>query len=99
LKVYCEKCKKDSTKILDIRDYEIEYKCDCGFKNKIDFRKKCNIKLNWRVDWPMKWVYEKVDFEPGGIDHSAAGGSFDTGKQIVKKFMIIILQFISSMNG
>jgi lysyl-tRNA synthetase, class I len=85
LKVYCEKCKKDSTKILDIRDYEIEYKCDCGFKNKIDFRKKCNIKLNWRVDWPMKWVYEKVDFEPGGIDHSAAGGSFDTGKQIVKK--------------
>jgi lysyl-tRNA synthetase, class I len=86
LKVYCEKCKKDSTKILNIKDYKIKYECiGCGFKNEIDFRKTCNVKLNWRVDWPMKWIYEKIDFEPGGIDHSAAGGSFDTGKQIVKE--------------
>ena len=62
-----------------------EYKCKCGFRNKIDFRKKGIVKALWRVDWPMRWAYEKVDFEPGGADHSAAGGSFDTGKQIVKQ--------------
>jgi len=41
--------------------------------------------VKWRVDWPLRWKYEKVDFEPGGADHSAPGGSFDTGKEIVKK--------------
>lgn len=83
--VYCEKCKKDFTKVLSAKDYEIEYECKCGFKNKIDFRKKGIIKLSWRVDWPMRWFYEKVDFEPGGIDHSVYGGSFMTGKEIAKK--------------
>ena len=43
------------------------------------------MKLKWRVDWPMRWKYEKVDFEPGGIDHSVYGGSYMTGKDIVKK--------------
>ncbi len=85
LTLYCEKCYKDSTKILNIKDYEITYECACGHKDKIDFRKKGLIKLQWRVDWPMRWTYEKVDFEPGGADHSAAGGSFDTGKQIAKE--------------
>ena len=85
LSVYCEKCKKDFTKILSINDYIIEYKCKCGFKNKIDFRKKGIIKAVWRVDWPMRWKYEKVDFEPGGIDHSVIGGSYTTSKEIIKK--------------
>jgi lysyl-tRNA synthetase class 1 len=83
--VYCEKCYKDFTKILKIDNYEVEYECKCGHKDKIDFRKKGLVKLQWRVDWPMRWTYEKVDFEPGGADHSAAGGSFDTGKKIVKE--------------
>jgi len=85
LNVYCEKCKKDSTKIINIENYEIEYKCDCGFENKFDFRKKGIVKLSWRVDWPMRWTYEGVDFEPGGIDHSVHGGSFMTSKEIVKE--------------
>ena len=83
--VYCEKCKKDSTKIISVKDYEIKYKCKCGFENKIDFKKKGIVKLPWRVDWPMRWRYEGVDFEPGGIDHSVAGGSYTTAKEIVKK--------------
>jgi len=83
--VYCEKCKKDFTKVINMKDYIIEYKCKCGFKNKIDFRKKGVVSVKWRVDWPLRWKYEKVDFEPGGADHSAPGGSFDTGKEIVKK--------------
>ena len=41
------------------------------------------MKLPWRIDWPMRWAYEGVCFEPGGKDHSSAGGSYDTAKQIV----------------
>ncbi len=85
IEVYCERCKKDFTKIISIKEYKVEYKCKCGFENKIDFRKKGIVKLLWRVDWPMRWRYEEVDFEPGGIDHSVHGGSAMTGKEIVKK--------------
>jgi len=83
--IYCEKCKKDSTKILNIKGYEIEYECSCGQKSKIDYRKKGIVSVKWRIDWPMRWHYEKVDFEPGGIDHSVEGGSFTTGKEIIKE--------------
>jgi lysyl-tRNA synthetase class 1 len=31
----------------------------------------------------MRWAFEGVCFEPGGKDHSSAGGSYDTAKQIV----------------
>jgi len=83
--IYCEKCKKDFGKVVAVDGYEIEYECKCGFKNKIDFRKKGIVKAAWRVDWPMRWKFEEVVFEPGGIDHSVSGGSFDTGKQIAKE--------------
>ncbi len=85
LEVFCEKCWKNNTNILAYDEkYELHYECECGHSNKIDFRKVGNIKLLWRADWAMRWAYEKVDFEPGGKDHSAAGGSFDTGKLISK---------------
>lgn len=85
VEVYCDKCKKDSTKILSAKNYEIEYKCSCGYSEKFDIRRKGIVKLKWRADWPARWSYEKVDFEPGGIDHSVYGGSFMTSKEIVKK--------------
>jgi len=94
--IYCEKCKKDFTKILGVNGYEIEYECRCGFKNKIDIRKKGIVSVKWRVDWPMRWKYYGVDFEPGGIDHSVEGGSFTTSKEIVKEIFngeIPIYQF------
>ena len=53
---------------------------------KKDFRKKGLVKLQWRVDWPARWKYEKVDVEPGGIDHSVHGGSYMTSKNVVKIF-------------
>ncbi len=84
--VYCERCKKDSTKITKVEEYFIEYECKCGFKHKFDYRKKGIVKLKWRVDWPARWSYEKVDFEPGGIDHSVYGGSYMTSKDVVKIF-------------
>jgi lysyl-tRNA synthetase, class I len=83
--IYCSKCKKDMTKIIGSKNYELEYECKCGHKEKIDIRKKGLISIRWRVDWPLRWKYEEVDFEPGGIDHSVHGGSFTTSKEIIKE--------------
>jgi len=82
--IYCEKCGKDFTKIIEIKDYNITYECSCGNKNTIDYRKKGIVSIKWRVDWPLRWKYESVDFEPGGIDHSTPGGSYTTAKEISK---------------
>lgn len=85
LTIYCEKCKKDSTEIIDYDEkYSVSYKCECRHKDKIDFRKKGIVKLLWRVDWPMRWGYNGVDFEPGGKEHSTPGGSLTTSKEIVE---------------
>ena len=83
--IYCEKCNKDFTKILNVKGYEVSYECKCGHKNTIDYRKNGVVSVKWRVDWPMRWKYENVDFEPGGIDHSTPGGSFTTAKEISKE--------------
>ncbi len=42
------------------------------------------VKLNWRVDWPARWWLLGVNAEPFGRDHATKGGSYDTGKHIVK---------------
>lgn len=52
----------------------------------IDIRNTPNTKLPWRIDWPMRWTRENVDFEPGGKDHLTEGGSYDTSKSVVKVF-------------
>jgi lysyl-tRNA synthetase, class I len=63
------------------------------------------ISLPWRVDWPMRWSVEQVDFEPGGKDHSSPGGSYDTAKEIVKEVygfeapLYIMYDFISIKGG
>ena len=86
IEVFCESCWKNTTNILDYNgEYEIHYECKCNHSNKFDFRKVGNVALLWRADWPMRWNYEKVDFEPAGKDHHTSGGSFDTGKIIVKE--------------
>ncbi|MCA9680839.1 MAG: lysine--tRNA ligase [Myxococcales bacterium] len=54
-----------------------------GREGKIDLREGGDVKLLWRIDWPMRWAQEGVMFEPGGKDHSSEGGSYDTAKQIV----------------
>ena len=84
--IFCEKCNKDETGI-DSWDGEwgLSYHCgSCGNKETLDLRKTGAVKLAWRIDWPMRWAYEKVDFEPAGKDHHTQGGSFDTGRHICK---------------
>ena len=83
--IYCEKCGKDLTRIESVDGYKVSYVCECGHRGKIDIRKDGVVSVRWRVDWPMRWKYEGVDFEPGGIDHSVQGGSFTTSKEIAKE--------------
>ena len=77
ISIYCEKCRKDSTKILnyDSDSGDVSYNCECGFSNTLNINNAKNIKLQWKVDWPMRWMVEDVTFETGGIDHSASNGS------------------------
>lgn len=85
---YCEKCNRDRISITgyDKDAKTITYKCElCGFEGKEDLKTSRRLKLPWRIDWPMRWVYESVDFEPGGRDHSSAGGSRDTASIIIKQ--------------
>lgn len=84
---YCGKCGKDTTTINGVNKgcNEINYTCKCGNTETVNLETYKNVKLVWRVDWPMRWKTEGVDFEPGGIDHSAPGGSYDTGVVLAKK--------------
>ncbi len=81
---FCGACGRDEVDFSWDQDWVVEIICrDCGETTKVDLRKGGDVKLPWRIDWPMRWAFEGVCFEPGGKDHSSAGGSYDTAKQIV----------------
>jgi lysyl-tRNA synthetase class 1 len=85
--VFCGACGRDRTDI-DGWDGEwgLDYHCNsCGHGERADIRETPGVKLGWRVDWPMRWAYEKVDFEPAGKDHHSQGGSFDTSRHISRE--------------
>ena len=86
--VYCEHSKKDNTKVTSYNPEtkELEFYCqDCQTTHKVNVNDYNLIKLVWKVDWPMRWQYEGVDFEPGGIDHASANGSFDVATVMAKE--------------
>ncbi|MDR0512880.1 MAG: lysine--tRNA ligase [Treponema sp.] len=85
--VFCDKCNRDETGIDSWNgEWELSYHCEaCGNKETVDLRNTGSVKLVWRVDWPMRWDYEKVDFEPAGKDHHSRGGSFDTARHTCKE--------------
>lgn len=85
--IYCSECGRDTTKITSYSDdtHSAKYECKCGHCGDFDFTKDSNCKLAWKIDWPMRWMYEGVDFEPGGKDHAAPGGSYDTSRVIAEK--------------
>ncbi|MBC7581772.1 lysine--tRNA ligase, partial [Aeromicrobium sp.] len=45
---------------------------------------KGEVKLDWRLDWPARWWQLQIHAEPFGREHASAGGSYDTGVQIMK---------------
>ncbi len=86
ISIYCRNCNKDKVTNLKYEGDSIYYECEsCGYKGSERLDKSSRVKLPWRLDWPMRWVYENVDFEPGGKDHSSQGGSYSTGKELVEK--------------
>ncbi|MFB6202927.1 MAG: lysine--tRNA ligase [Candidatus Nanohaloarchaea archaeon] len=87
LRVYCSECGKDFTEVTDYDgDTTVEYHCEeCGETRELDFAENDSVKPPWRIDWPMRWKYEGVDFEPAGKEHSAAGGSRDTGNELAEQ--------------
>ena len=85
--IYCEKCRRDTTRITSLSSdcTEAEYECKCGHKGSFNFVNDHDCKLAWKIDWPMRWMYEQVDFEPGGKDHASPNGSYQTSKVISEK--------------
>ena len=81
---FCDDCGKDELRFSWDGEHTVHYDCGtCGHAHDVDLRQGGSLKLPWRVDWPMRWAHERVAFEPGGKDHSSAGGSYDTAKPIV----------------
>ncbi|MEU9553020.1 lysine--tRNA ligase [Streptomyces werraensis] len=88
-KPYCGNCEKDLTTVTSYDDdsTELTYSCtSCGFSETVRLNEFNRGKLVWKVDWPMRWAYEGVIFEPSGVDHSSPGSSFQVGGQIVGIF-------------
>ncbi|MFJ4948543.1 lysine--tRNA ligase [Streptomyces sp. NPDC088760] len=88
-KPYCGNCGKDLTTVTSYDDdsTELAYTCTaCGFAETVRLSEFNRGKLVWKVDWPMRWAYEGVIFEPSGVDHSSPGSSFQVGGQIVGIF-------------
>jgi lysyl-tRNA synthetase class 1 len=85
-KPYCGGCGKDLTTVTayDDETTELTYSCtECAYAETVRLSEFNRGKLVWKVDWPMRWAYEGVVFEPSGVDHSSPGSSFQVGGQIV----------------
>ncbi|MFC7546516.1 lysine--tRNA ligase [Plantactinospora sp. GCM10030261] len=84
---YCSVCERDTTSVTGYDDEttELTYICACGHDEKVLLAEYNRGKLVWKVDWPMRWAYEGVVFEPSGVDHSSPGSSFVVGSQIVRE--------------
>lgn len=86
--IFCKLCDRDTTEVVTYTPpSEFKYRCtSCNqeLETNID-QPNSGVKLLWRVDWPMRWAREGVDFEPGGKDHSSQGGSYATGVEIIRK--------------
>ncbi|HLK02330.1 MAG TPA: lysine--tRNA ligase, partial [Streptosporangiaceae bacterium] len=86
-KPYCATCGRDDTTVTAFDDdtTEITYTCGCGAKTGPVPIADVRGKLVWKVDWPMRWAYERVTFEPAGVDHSSPGSSFTVGGELVSE--------------
>ncbi|MGP3927294.1 MULTISPECIES: lysine--tRNA ligase [unclassified Streptomyces] len=86
-KPYCSVCERDLTTVTAYDDAttELSYTCACGHAETVRLSEHDRGKLVWKVDWPMRWAYEGVIFEPSGVDHSSPGSSYVVGGQIVRE--------------
>ena len=83
---YCRQCGRDTVTITayDDQTTDLTYTCDsCAFTGVTNVATQDEGKLVWKVDWPMRWAFEGVDFEPGGDDHATPGSSYTVGRELV----------------
>ena len=88
----CSKCGKiATTRAYDWQGDWVFYRCvgceytkGCGNQGEANYTKG-EGKLTWRVEWPARWKMLGVTCEPFGKDHAEVGGSYDTGKLIVRE--------------
>ena len=84
---------------------DVVYSCSCGHNDTLNINNATNVKLQWKVDWPMRWMVEKVTFETGGIDHSASNGSKAVSERVAREIynfeppMYIPYNFIGIKGG
>ena len=62
---------------------EVEYRMQDG-STAVANIEKAEGKLPWRLDWPARWGWLGITFEPCGKDHFSAGGSYDTGRSVAE---------------
>jgi lysyl-tRNA synthetase class 1 len=84
---YCAECGRDTTTVLGYDDETtvLTYRCACGHEATERLADGGSGKLVWKVDWPMRWAFEGVAFEAGGVDHSSPGSSFTVGSELVRE--------------
>ncbi|MGZ6005665.1 MAG: lysine--tRNA ligase [Candidatus Saccharimonadales bacterium] len=68
---------------LDKSNKTIHYEDNSGSSQTIPYDTG-EVKLDWRLDWPARWWLLGVHAEPFGRDHASAGGSYDTGVQLMR---------------
>ena len=86
-KPYCRDCGRDTVTLTSYDDEttELTYTCDFnGYSGSTTLSSDFEGKLVWKVDWPMRWAFEHVDFEPAGMDHATPGSSFTVGHSLVE---------------
>ncbi len=86
-KPYCTACDTDMTTVTSYDDQttQMSYTCACGHSETVKLSEFRRGKLVWKVDWPMRWAYEGVIFEPSGVDHQSPGSSFVVGGRLVSE--------------
>src|SRR4051794_26282526 len=86
-KPYCRDCGRDTTTVTayDDETTDLAYTCSvCDYHGTTRLATENEGKLVWKVDWPMRWAFEHVDFEPAGMDHATPGSSFTVGHSLVE---------------
>ncbi|AIQ68873.1 lysine--tRNA ligase [Paenibacillus graminis] len=85
--IYCADCGRDSTTVHSFEEEKalLTYSCACGHHSSLSVPEADNIKLQWKIDWPMRWNMEQVLFEPGGRDHSSETGSYNVASVISER--------------
>jgi lysyl-tRNA synthetase class 1 len=86
-KPFCGTCGRDDTQVTAYEDGVATYRCRHGHEGTMSLAdgEQISGKLVWKVDWPMRWAYEGVAFEPAGEDHHAPTGSFTVGSTLVRE--------------